>query len=93
MNYGEERMLYSDEDFFQPIKFKKTIIPLKRIKNLQIGHNSLYNIDFIDSKNIFAKVPFLVRNVILTNNTIGWGIFKDLTIQIDFKNNLFYYGK
>ena len=53
-------------------------------------HYTVYeNQKLINSATKKIKIPDLVRNVILYNNTLGIDFFKDKIIQFDLENNLF----
>lgn len=90
LNYGNEKQIIDDEKYLVPVD--KSILTNKtyiNIEKLQVGNQVFENIKFIDSKTKKIKIPDLVRNVALYNNTLGIDFFKNKIIQFDMENKLF----
>lgn len=90
LNYGNEKQIIDDEKYLVPVD--KSILTNKtyiNIEKLQVGNQVFENIKFIDSKTKKIKIPDLVRNFALYNNTLGIDFFKNKIIQFDMENKLF----
>lgn len=90
LDYENEKQIVDDEKYLQTVDESTLTEQLYiNIEKIQIGEQVYENQKLINSATKKIKIPDLVRNVILYNNTLGIDFFKDKIIQFDLENNLF----
>lgn len=87
---GQKRVLLSDDDYLKIPNIKKTDDLYETIDLVKIGNIVVNNAKFCLSTSKRLKCPEIARNLVLNNNTLGFALFKNYTIQFDFGNNLFF---